>query len=124
MWPGLFLVTIRPDKSIFLIFFEEDCMVLSEKTKIDDLLKAYPFLMDIFINRSPKFKMLQSMVMRKTGGKVAPLSHVTHIGGIELSQLLREIVAKIKKRRDRKSPSWKTMWSPDRCRTLKCAKRY
>lgn len=71
-------------------------MELSGKTKIDDLLKTYPFLMDFFINRSPKFKMLQSTVMRKTVGKVAPLSHVAHIGGIELDSLLSEIAAEIK----------------------------
>ena len=72
-------------------------MELSGKTKIDDVLKAYPFLMDFFIQRSPKFKMLQSTVMRKTVGKVAPLSHVAHIGGIELDLLLSEIAAEIKK---------------------------
>lgn len=71
-------------------------MELSGKTKIDDLLKKYPFLMDYFLNRSPKFKMLQSTVMRKTVGKVAPLSHVAHIGGIDLELMLTEIAAEIK----------------------------
>lgn len=72
-------------------------MELSGKTKIDELLKSYPFLMDFFVNRSPKFRMLQSTVMRKTVGKVAPLSHVAHIGGIELDLLLSEIAAEIRK---------------------------
>lgn len=73
-------------------------MELSAKTKINDLLKDYPFLMEFFINRSPKFKMLQSTVMRKTVGKVAPLSHVAHIGGIELPLLLKEIAVAIKEK--------------------------
>ncbi|MCL5023201.1 MAG: DUF438 domain-containing protein [Nitrospirae bacterium] len=73
-------------------------MELSAKTTIDELLKSYPFLMDFFVNRSPKFKMLQSAVMRKTVGKVAPLSHVAHIGGIELDRLLSEIAAEIRAR--------------------------
>ena len=73
-------------------------MELSPKTKIDELLKDYPFLVEFFVNRSPKFKMLQSTVMRKTVGKVAPLSHVAHIGGIELPLLLREIAAAIKEK--------------------------
>jgi hypothetical protein len=30
-------------------------MDLSGKTKIDDILREYPFLIDFFINRSPKF---------------------------------------------------------------------
>jgi DUF438 domain-containing protein len=71
-------------------------MELSSKTKIGDLLRDYPFLMDFLVNRSPKFKMLQSAVMRKTVGKVAPLSHVASIGGIEIDQLLSEIAAEIK----------------------------
>ncbi|HXX58155.1 MAG TPA: DUF438 domain-containing protein, partial [Thermodesulfovibrionales bacterium] len=71
-------------------------MELSAKTKIDDLLRDYPFLLDFFIKRSPKFKMLESTVMRKTVGKVAPLSHVAHIGGIELGTLLSEIASEIK----------------------------
>jgi len=73
-------------------------MELSGKTKIDDLLKDYPFLMDFFISRSPKFKMLQSTVMRKTVGKVAPLAHVATIGGIDLDQLLSEIAGEIRAR--------------------------
>ena len=49
-------------------------MDLSGKTKIDDLLREYPFLIDFFINRSPKFKNLKSPIMRKTIGKVATLN--------------------------------------------------
>jgi len=71
-------------------------MELSRKTKIDDLLKDYPFLMDFFISRSPKFKMLQSTVMRKTVGKVAPLEHVAAIGGFDPDQLLSEIAEEIR----------------------------
>ncbi|MCL4476779.1 MAG: DUF438 domain-containing protein [Nitrospirae bacterium] len=85
-------------RSFLKYFFGGSAMELSGKTKIDDLLKAYPFLMDFFINRSPKFKMLQSAVMRKTVGKVAPLSHVAHIGGIDPGLLLSDIAAEIRKR--------------------------
>ena len=71
-------------------------MQLSGRTKIDDLLGEYPFLMDFFINRSPKFKVLQSAVMRKTVGKVATLGQVASIGGIEVERLLSEVAAEIK----------------------------
>ncbi len=73
-------------------------MELSSKTTIEELLSEYPFLMEYFVNRSPKFKMLQSTVMRKTVGRVAPLSHVASIGGIEIGTLLAEIAAQIKTR--------------------------
>lgn len=71
-------------------------MELSVKTKINDLLKEYPFLLDFFIKRSPKFKMLQSSVMRKTVGKVAPLSQVAGVAGIEPEVLLGEVAAEIR----------------------------
>jgi hypothetical protein len=48
-------------------------MDLSGKIKIDDLLREYPFLIDFFINRSPRFKNLKNPIMRKTIGKVATL---------------------------------------------------
>jgi DUF438 domain-containing protein len=74
----------------------EDAMELSPNTKIEELLKEYPFLMDFLVKRSPKFRMLENAVMRKTVGKVAPLSHVASIGGIEIETLLSEIASEIK----------------------------
>jgi DUF438 domain-containing protein len=73
-------------------------MDLNANTKIDDLLKEYPFLMEYLVSLSPKFKLLESAVMRKTVGKVATLSQAASIGGIELSDLLKDIAAEIKKR--------------------------
>jgi DUF438 domain-containing protein len=73
-------------------------MELSAKTKIDDLLKKYPFLMDYFVKRSPKFRMLESSVMRKTVARVAPLAHVASIGGIEIGTLLSEIAGEIREK--------------------------
>ena len=71
-------------------------MELSGTTKIADLLQEYPFLLDFFSNRSPKFKMLQNPVMRKTVGRVAPLAQIASVGEIELELLLAEIAAEIK----------------------------
>ena len=71
-------------------------MELSAKTKIDDLLEKYPFMMDFFVNRAPQFKLLQSTVMRKTVGKVATLSQVATVGGIALDRLLSEVAGKIR----------------------------
>jgi DUF438 domain-containing protein len=76
-------------------------MDLNADTKIDDLLKEYPFLMEYLVSRSPKFKLLESAVMRKTVGKVATLSQASAIGGIELPTLLQELSAEIRKRTGR-----------------------
>jgi hypothetical protein len=55
-------------------------MELSPGTKVDDLLRVYPFLMDFFLEKSPKFKHLSNPIMRKTIGKVATLNQVATIG--------------------------------------------
>jgi len=53
--------------------------------------------MEYLIARSPKFKLLESAVMRKTMGKVATLAQAAAIGGIDPGQLLNDIAAEIKK---------------------------
>jgi uncharacterized protein len=76
-------------------------MDLNADTKIDDLLKEYPFLMEYLVSRSPKFKLLESAVMRKTVGKVATLSQASAIGGLELPTLLQDLSEEIRTRTGR-----------------------
>jgi DUF438 domain-containing protein len=71
-------------------------MEISAKTKIDDLLKKFPFLMDFFISKSPKFKHLKNPMMRKTIGKVATLKQVAEMGNLDLAVLVAEIEAKLR----------------------------
>ncbi len=66
-------------------------MQISAETKINHLLKLYPFLIDFFIKKSPKFKHLKNPVMHKTIGKVATLKQVAVMGNIDLEMLLSEI---------------------------------
>jgi DUF438 domain-containing protein len=54
--------------------------------------------MEYLVSRSPKFKLLESAIMRKTMGKVATLAQAASIGGIDPDQLLKDIAAEIKKR--------------------------
>ena len=71
-------------------------MEISGKTIINDLLNEYPFLEDLFIKKSPKFKNLQNPVMRKTIGKIATLKQVAAVGGLDLSGFMSEIEKEIK----------------------------
>jgi len=73
-------------------------MDLNAKTKIDDLLKEYPFLVDFLINRSPEFKNLKNSIMRKTIRKVATLKQVAAIGKIELEEFMKEIAREIREK--------------------------
>ena len=70
-------------------------MEINANTKIDGLLKAYPFLEDFLVALSPKFKGLKSPIMRKTIGKVATLSKVARIGGLDLDDLLTALTNEI-----------------------------
>jgi hypothetical protein len=72
-------------------------MELNTKTKIDDLLKQYPFLLDFLITLSPMFKNLKNPVVRKTVGKVATLEKAAAIGGLKVEDLLSKLSAEISK---------------------------
>jgi hypothetical protein len=72
-------------------------MELSTNTKIDDLLKQYPFLLDFLITLAPMFKNLKNPVMRKTVGKVATLEKAAAIGGLKVEDLLSRLSAEISK---------------------------
>jgi DUF438 domain-containing protein len=71
-------------------------MELSPGTKVDDLLRVYPFLMDFFLEKSPKFKHLSNPIMRKTIGKVATLNQVATIGKLDMGTLLEGIAQEIR----------------------------
>ncbi len=73
-------------------------MELSARTKIDDLLKDYPFLLDYLVGRSASFNLLKNPVMRKTVGKMATLAQASALGGIPLETLLADLAAEIKAR--------------------------
>jgi len=71
-------------------------MELNPKTKIDDLLKEYPFLLDYLVSRSPSFSLLKNPVMRKTVGKMATLAQASALGAIPIETLLVDLAAEVK----------------------------
>jgi DUF438 domain-containing protein len=79
-------------------------MELNAKTKINDLLNEYPFLIDFLISKSPHFKKLKNPAMRKTVGKVATLSQAAAIGKIDVDLLLKDIAREIENRTGPKEP--------------------
>lgn len=72
-------------------------MQLTPKTRISDLIEAYPFLVDFLQEVSPKFSMLKNPMLRKTVAKAAGLSQAAAIGGVPLEDLIRRISEKIRK---------------------------
>ena len=86
-------------------------MEINANTKIDALLKEYPFLEDFLIALSPKFKSLRSPMMRKTIGKVATLGKVAVIGGLDLDGFLTALKKEIS--RQTGSAAWPAELPPD-----------
>lgn len=72
-------------------------MELSAKTKIDDLLKIHPFLLDYLVTLSPNFDHLKNPFMRKTLGKLATLQNAAAIGGMDIEDLISSLNAEIGK---------------------------
>ena len=80
-------------------------MGINAKTKIDVLLKQYPFLEDFLITLSPKFKGLKNPIMRKTMGKVATLEMASTISGLNIDTLIASLMAEIEKHSGSVDPS-------------------
>jgi DUF438 domain-containing protein len=78
-------------------------MKLSPSTSINDLLKAYPFLVDFLVAYNSKFGLLKNRMMRATIGKVATLKQVAMMGDVTLDTLIRDIATEIKSRTGEKS---------------------
>jgi DUF438 domain-containing protein len=73
-------------------------MELSMKTKIGDLLDAYPFLLEYLLKQSPKFSKLENPFLRKTVAAFASVSKAASLGGLDPDDFLAGIAAEIFKK--------------------------
>ena len=60
---------------------------LKATTRVLDLAKEFPFLFDTLVQISPKLKMLQNPILKRTIGKRATLTDVSKISKIPLNRL-------------------------------------
>jgi len=72
-------------------------MTLNSGTKIADLLREYPFLLDYLSGLSPQFSRLKSPILLKTVGRVATVRQAAGFGGIPPAELLQKIRAEIER---------------------------
>jgi DUF438 domain-containing protein len=70
-------------------------MKLTANTSLDELLEAYPFLLEFLVGYNPKFGLLKNKLMRATVGKMATMKQVAALGEVSLRTLLRDIAAEI-----------------------------
>jgi len=68
-----------------------ESMIITPRTKIHDLLEAYPELEDTLIQAAPQFKKLKNPLLRKTIARVTSLSQAAIIGGIKVEELINTL---------------------------------
>jgi hypothetical protein len=66
-------------------------IIITPKTKIGEMLNAYPQLENVLIELAPAFKKLKNPVLRKTVAKVANLQQAASIGNINVSELVNRL---------------------------------
>ncbi len=60
-------------------------------TRIGDLLKQHPELLDVLADYTPAFNKLHNPLLRRTVGRMATLAQAASMGGVDLPELLRAL---------------------------------
>jgi uncharacterized protein (DUF2249 family) len=66
-------------------------LIITPKTKIYDLLEAYPELEEILIASAPEFKKLKNPVLRKTIARITSISQAATIGNLKVEELVNKL---------------------------------
>ncbi|HAM11193.1 MAG: hypothetical protein A2X05_13185 [Bacteroidetes bacterium GWE2_41_25] len=70
-------------------------LIITPKTKIYDLLEAYPQLEEILISSAPEFKKLQNPLLRKTITRITNISQAAIIGNLNVEELVNRLREKV-----------------------------
>ncbi len=65
-------------------------IIITPKTKIFDLLEAYPELEDTLIASAPEFKKLKNPILRKTITRITSIGQAAIIGGLNVEELVNK----------------------------------
>lgn len=68
-----------------------DPVIITPKTKIHDLLEAYPELEETLIQTVHQFSKLKNPLLRKTIARVTSLSQAAIIGGVNVGELINTL---------------------------------
>jgi uncharacterized protein (DUF2249 family) len=72
-----------------------DKLIITPRTKIYDLLEAYPQLEDVLVDSAPQFKKLKNPLLRKTVSRITSLSQAAAIGGLRVEVLINKLRAEV-----------------------------
>jgi hypothetical protein len=71
---------------------------ITAKTTVHELITVYPFLVDEFTERYPKFAALNNPAMRAMVARVATLERVADVVGVPVSKFLQDVAEIIRRR--------------------------
>lgn len=66
-------------------------LIITPKTKIYDLLEAYPTLEDVLIEMAPEFRKLKNPVLRKTIARITSISQASIVGGLNVEEMVNRL---------------------------------
>ncbi len=66
-------------------------LIITPKTKINQLLEAYPELENILISYTPAFKKLKNPVLRRTIARVTSLQQAAAIANVQVEELINHL---------------------------------
>lgn len=69
----------------------EPKLIISPKTKVGELLDAFPQLENVLLELSPSFAKLKNPILRKTVARVASLQQAAIIGGLKVDELVNRL---------------------------------
>lgn len=73
----------------------ENELIITPKTKVLQLIEAYPQLEAVLIGYVPAFKKLQNPVLRKTVARIATLQQAAAIGNVKIEDLINKLRSEI-----------------------------
>ena len=65
-----------------------DKLIITPKTKVLQLIEAYPQLEEVLIGYVPAFKKLKNPVLRNTVAKIATLQQAASVGNVKVEELI------------------------------------
>ncbi|UZJ42702.1 DUF1858 domain-containing protein [Prosthecochloris sp. SCSIO W1101] len=66
-------------------------LIITPKTKVDQLLETYPHLEDVLTDYLPEFKKLKDPALRKTVAKITTLQQAAAIGNVKVEDLINKL---------------------------------
>ncbi len=66
-------------------------LIITPKTKVGEVLDAYPQLEAVLLELSPSFAKLKNPILRKTVAKVASLQQAAVVGGLKVDELVNRL---------------------------------